>query len=269
MGALVNKAAVHEDPYQNKTIDSLPTEILLPLLKAAAGNQVVNLAKLKLVCRRFNSIIKSKSIEFPMVHIQTLKFSQTERNETIFDHFVHGSLPVYVSIRKAEENKPPSGRFLTLRGSWDLIDLPLVPFIAPNDPKITDLLRHFKMTGGKLRFWTMKVNDKLISELLSLDLSTVEELKFYKVKLTASPLLLKSLFEKMRYALRDLKLHFCRFPAALISDDLLSVLVNLKTLSIKENSCGEIFELPNLTLSNGQNDMGRKIVRCGPDLRIT
>lgn len=267
-----NKATTQEYSYRNETIDSLPTEILLPLLKAAAGNQVSSVAKLKLVCRRFNGIIRAKRDEFPMVIIQRLKFSQEleERNETIFDHFARKSLPIYVAILKTEDptKRSNSGRFLKLDEYPDLYDLPLASFLGPNDAKLANLMRHFKMIGGRLTFWGMKVNDKLILELLELDLSAVEELKFYQVKLTASACLLKSLLEKM-YNLQELKMHYCRFPPALISDELLSTLANFKSLTITENLCGELLEFPNLTLSNNQSDIGRRIVRCGPELKIT
>lgn len=238
---------------------------------AAAGNQISNLVKLKLVCRRFNCIIKARREDFPMILIQRLRFSREncERNEKAFGHFFRATLPISVSIIKSEVIQAHPGRFLSTRKIADLIDLPPASFLAPNDPKISDLMRHFKIVGGRLTFASMKVNDRLISEVLSLDLSAIEELKFYQVKLTASPLLLKSLLEKMRNSLREIMIYYCQFSTALISDDLLSTLVNFQLLSIKENICGEISKLPNLTYSNNPQQRGRKITRCGPELKIT
>jgi hypothetical protein len=79
----------------------------------------------------------------------------------------------------------------------------------------------------------------------------------------------------MSSSLREIKLYYCRFSASLISDDMLSELSKFRTLTIKENKCGEIAELPLLTLSSSNYDniaataTVRKITRCGPELRIT
>jgi hypothetical protein len=267
------------EEYQNETIDSLPTEILLPLLKAAAGNKISNLVKLKLVCRRFNCIIKAKSEEFPQLLIRRLEFSQEdpERRLKIFGHSVPGKpTPITVSILQAKELLP--GSFRKLQDFSDLTVLPMVSFLEPNDFKLPDLLRHFKIVGkngGGLAFWTTKVTEKLISEILSLDLSTFEELEFYESKLDISPCTLKALLGKMSSSLREIKFYFCRFSVSLISDDMLTGLNKFRTLTIIENQCGEIAELPFLTLSSSNSDniaataTVRKITRCGPELRIT